>query len=89
MTCNIKTVCVTSDFLTIHDDIVGGAELRVYQRGLFLTAPRPGAPGTSLRVGLDHQRLLTLSPLLLLQQGPLWNKQENINLILYINVVSF
>lgn len=71
MTRNMNTTCVTSVFLTIHDDIVGGAELRVYQRGLLLAAPRPGAPGPSLCVGLDHQRLLTLSPLLLLQQSPL------------------
>lgn len=71
MTRNMNTTCVTSVFLTIHDDIVGGAELRVNQRGLLLTAPRPGAPGPSLCVGLDHQRLLTLSPLLLLQQSPL------------------
>lgn len=59
------------NFLTIHDDIIGDAELGVHQRGLFFAPPRPAASGPGLGVGLDHEGFLTLPPLLLLQQRPL------------------
>lgn len=59
------------NLLTIHDDLIGDAELGLHQRGLLLPPPRPGPSGPGLRVGLDHEGFLPLPPLLLLQQRPL------------------
>lgn len=61
--------------LTVHDDVIGDAQVRLHQGGLLLAALCPAAPRPSLRVGLHHEGLLTLSPPLLLQQRPLWCKQ--------------
>ena len=61
--------------LTVHVDIVYDTGLELHQWRLLLPAPRPGAPGPGLRVGLDHEWLLTLPPLLLFQQRPLLTKR--------------
>lgn len=70
--------CSWANFLTVHDDIIGDAELGLDQRGLFFPPPCPGASGPGLRVRLDHEGFLTLPPLLLLQQRPLWARKGRI-----------
>ena len=58
--------------LTFQDGVGGDGQAGVHQRGLLLPTPRPaGAPRLGLLVGLHHQGLLPLPPLLLLQQRPL------------------
>lgn len=85
-----KTQHLAAVFLTVHDDIAGDTEAGLHQWGLLFTSPRPGAPGPGLWVGLDHQRLLTLPPLLLFKQCPLWSEHRSSNdeEIHYVSVVS-
>lgn len=57
--------------LTVIDGAAVAAEVGFHQRSLFLALLGPASARPSVHVGLDHQGLLALFLLLLLQEHPL------------------
>lgn len=56
---------------TVVDGAAVAAEVGLHQRRLLLALLGPASAGAAVHIGLDHQRLLPLLLLLLLQEHPL------------------
>lgn len=62
--------------LTVINGAAVAAEVRFHQRSLFLALFGSPSAGPPVHVRLDHQGLLSLLLLLLLEEHPLWCRRQ-------------